>query len=920
MFRHLSKTIDAVLDEGNNDDSGIGGVAQNSDSRDIGTSNSSSTPNSSHSPAPGDENSSSNGSNAASPPVVEEEEPSQIEYSKLLQLIKAKDFEVALQKMERDTEEYGRFLKQAIESHITNPPDVLEFVIKAKFFDSVRSNNKHTSAVYAVLYMALDIDATEALHFLLIHTSTEFESLCKGIMSSTVGNISGIGRNARQGEEGEDENDSSDLVRADAGREMAVPNALSKIFEAVTRMMDDYAYVETFGLKRTLLILRCIQPVLERHALALMNSWLQSSRFDEYALIIPGNDWKLYEEYQLAKLGEASSPSAESNNPATASNPSPNPQQSSTPQAVPSVRVGGKLDPMKIVLTLDQFSAISQLVETYKTYIRRLYEKGIEEMREKGHSFVDMGETSQDTQDGLPHISNASERVHNIRAYVSEPSQLFMFLQRKSESYKQLESWFLGSALFAAYSSSAAPTGPQHQRTKSNGSDDIAPEPRPSTPASGDREKELRESVAAAIADPPNPTAVFSAQKIDQVFALLLRSMERAVSTKQFDVSLTLIRRAVSLAPSFVLSLFLRHISSSLPKPSVDASCDIVDSILSFHGEETDESRAKKKLAGPKPSSSPGPASLWSAGLGGLMNLVGTNAPTSLIPGSKGISDSNLVNPPKPNIWHGFSLTAACASLNDLALCAKYFPKLHDDIEKKVRYFDRSAENRTAILHFLALFKERVPALFDVASSVQTLTFCLYPAIAYFMHQFYRTSYEIGDEEYRAMELNDPWSAITISWLKTSMEPLKSALHPQVMELWVGQVSGVIADALSKLILRKRFTAFGALAFDTHLRKLTAILNALLPQSASFAVRHKFAALKEVTTILSMENEREILEIWNASHEDQSQFFDPTLDAVATPTSTKVTVKWHLSAAQVKAYMKCRAEWKAGIIDSLSLS
>lgn len=817
--------------------------------------------------------------------------------------------------MERDTDEYGRFLKQASESHIVAPADVLEFVIKAKFFDSVRSNNKHVSAVYAVLYMALEIDATEALHFLLIHTSAEFETACKGIITSSIGSFPGEGRQGRpQGEQSE-EDDSSDLLHSDSGREMAVPNAVSKIFEAVTRMMDDYAYVETFGLKRTLLVLRCIQPVLERHALSLMNFWLQSSRFDEYALVIPGNDWKLYEDFQLAKLNPSAPATTEAS---AAPSPSTAPGSSNTTAVVPSVRVGGKLDPMRIVLTLDQFSAISQLVESYKTYIRRLYEKGIEEMREKGHSFVDMGEAAE-SHDGLPHISNASERVHNIRAYVSEPSNLFMFLQRKSESYKQLESWFLGSALFAAYAPPSTASSAGHPINKKIGDgDDVHTDSKPSTPAPGDREKDGREGTPPIVSEPPTAAAVFAAQKIDQVFALLLRSMERAVSTKQFDVSLTLIKRAVSLTPSFVLSLFLRHIAASIPKITVDSTSDIATSILVFHGEETDEARAKKKLV-PKPSSSPGPASIWSAGFGGLMNLVG-NAPTSLIPGSKGISDGNLVNPPKPNVWIGLSLANACASLNDLALCSKYFPKLHDDIEKKVRYFDRSAENRAAILPLLSLLKERVPALFDVAPSVQTLTYCLYPALSYFMHQFYRTSYEIGDEEYRAMELNDPWSSITIAWIKTAMEPLKPALQPQVMDLWVGQVAGVVTDAIAKLVLRKQFTAFGALAFDSHLRKVISMFNALLPQSSSFTVRHKFAALKEVTTILSMENEREILEIWNASHEDQSQFFDPSLDSVPAPTAAKVTVKWHLSAAQVKAYMKCRMEWKAGIIDSLVLS
>lgn len=173
--------------------------------------------------------------------------------------------------------------------------------------------------------------------------------------------------------------------------------------------------------------------------------------------------------------------------------------------------------------------------------------------------------------------------------------------------------------------------------------------------------------------------------------------------------------------------------------------------------------------------------------------------------------------------------------------------------------------------------------------------------------------------------------------MKSNMNVLKEALHSQIMELWTFQVAEHWTRGLEKLILRKRFSAFGALSFDSHLRTLSACFASLLPAMggayqggsksttlvspstpASSSLRHLFATLKEITTILSLNSEGEILEIWNASHDDPSQFLDPS--SSSTPSSKSVTVRWRLSPTQVKAYMNCRTEWNSAKIQALSLS
>lgn len=864
-----------------------------------------------------------------------------IEYSELLQWIKAKDYIKALARMEVDVEEYGRFLRDAKDSHLSEPEDVLEFVIKSKFFDSVKVNQKHISAIYAVLYAALSDETREALHFLLIHTSSEFDSLCNGIVSASLAMT-----NAQLEPSESSDGANPEIVRSDVSSDMLVITTLAKLFEAVDRMMNEYAYVESFGLKRNLLILRILQPILEKHAMVLMSHWLRTSKFDEYAMVIPSNDWKLYEAYQLSKLENPSSASHAAQPP---SSPSPS---STQPQTVPSVRVGGKLDPMKVVLSLDQFASLSQLVETYKAYIHRLYEKGIEEMMAKGHTFVDKGETSEIDRDGVPFIPSTYDTEHNIRAYVCEPTQLFTFVQRKSESYKQLEIWFLGSALLSAHTPSATATSPLASSSKSEGQ----------AKEHGEKvtEAERREE-SERLWETPTHASVYAVQKIDQVFALLMRSLERSFSTKQAEVAQTMARRAVALCPSFLLSMFIRAITTSLPKSRFESTIDIASAILDFHGEPLDlaknlDSSTSSPSAAPIAKESPSPSqgtspakeaapSIWKARLGGFMNFVGSNASSvvssaasGVISGHQfGVSDEMLVTAPSREVWKGCNAIAICAALNDLALCSRYFPRLYNDLEKKVKYFEKNPEKREAVLAILVHFKESLPPLFNVATSLQPLTEVMVPGVAYYMHQFWRTSYEVGEEEYKAMELNDPWALAACNWMKSNMTVLKDALNSQVMELWTYQVAEHWTRGLEKLILRKRFSAFGALSFDSHLRTLSACFTSLLqmPTSGAYSggsksttsslsapisssLRHLFATLKEITTILSLNSEGEILEIWNASHDDPSQFLDPS--SSSTPSARSVTVRWRLSPTQVKAYMNCRTEWNSAKIQALPLS
>lgn len=278
--------------------------------------------------------------------------------------------------------------------------------------------------------------------------------------------------------------------------------------------------------------------------------------------------------------------------------------------------------------------------------------------------------------------------------------------------------------------------------------------------------------------------------------------------------------------------------------------------------------------------------------------------------------DSVLVNAPKPVVWDYLHL---CASVNDLYLCSVYFTKLHGELGKKIKYYEKTEANRAQLLPLLELFKTSVPTLFTLQSTLQAMLHCVIPGMTYHLHQFYRTSYEMAEEEYKAAEINDPWAAVANSWLIASLKPFSGLLQPAALELLVQLVAATFADHAERLILRKRFSAFGALALDSHIRVVQNTFVSLLPTTSAFSVRHKFATLKEILTVLCLESEKEIVELWNASHEDPSQLFDPTLATVDPNKPTKTVVKWHLTAERVKAYLKCRTEFRGAVIDSFVL-
>jgi hypothetical protein len=455
---------------------------------------------------------------------------------------------------------------------------------------------------------------------------------------------------------------------------------------------------------------------------------------------------------------------------------------------------------------------------------------------------------------------------------------------------------------------------------------------------------DLEASSPSVVPSTPSSSAIFSLQKIDHVFALLMRSIERSISARQPELSHTLLRRAVALCPSFLYSLLLRRFNTALPKISISQQNDIAATIFDFHGEDQDDVfLARKKEISPakqgknsRPaedattSSLSGPklSSIFSSGLGGLMNLVGTNASGAVSSAAAGISSSSrfgihescLVNSPALNVWHKADLALICASLNDISMCPKYFGKLQEDMERKVKFFEKGEANRKILFGDLQHFKSSLPSVFNTDSSLQSILLVLTPSLSYHLHMFWKTSYEMGEEEFKASEINDPWASSTSTWLKASLNPFKGSVQPELMESLIGSVSALISSQLERLLLRKRVSAFGALALDSHIRAILTTLNSLLPSMSSFAARRRFATLKEITTVLCLASEYEILELWNASHEDQSQYFDPTLASIDPTQVVKSKVEWHLSADRVKAYMKCRSEWKPAIIDGLQLS
>jgi hypothetical protein len=203
--------------------------------------------------------------------------------------------------------------------------------------------------------------------------------------------------------------------------------------------------------------------------------------------------------------------------------------------------------------------------------------------------------------------------------------------------------------------------------------------------------------------------------------------------------------------------------------------------------------------------------------------------------------------------------------LNNLNQCCEYLDKLKDSAQEAFdEYFQDTEENkdkRTMFQHCLVGLdgtKSEFQSMHTAHCKIglQLLKVHLSPMLV----PLDSLDYDISEAQYADYQANDPFVKNFIATSEAINRHLSLVLNKnsaeEIMQHMVDQSCRRIENAV--LGGTKRFSLFGALQFDTDVRALCSFFTNLSER----ALRHKFARLFEMSSLLNLESLAELQEIY----------------------------------------------------------
>jgi hypothetical protein len=120
-------------------------------------------------------------------------------------------------------------------------------------------------------------------------------------------------------------------------------------------------------------------------------------------------------------------------------------------------------------------------------------------------------------------------------------------------------------------------------------------------------------------------------------------------------------------------------------------------------------------------------------------------------------------------------------------------------------------------------------------------------------------NYQINESQYADYQVNDPFVKGFISQANIIHQHLKSVLNTTSCEDIMQHMADQTCRRIENTALKKKFSLFGALQFDTDVRGLCSFFTGVSEQ----ALRHKFSRLLEMSTLLNLENATELREMYS---------------------------------------------------------
>jgi len=172
------------------------------------------------------------------------------------------------------------------------------------------------------------------------------------------------------------------------------------------------------------------------------------------------------------------------------------------------------------------------------------------------------------------------------------------------------------------------------------------------------------------------------------------------------------------------------------------------------------------------------------------------------------------------------------------------------------------------------------------------------PSIKPWMEAF-KTSHDIGDEEFADAEANDPFVQNLILNLDQtffSRGIFRQSLTEKNYEAFVIAVTTEVTVQLEKVLLKTKFSRLGGLLFDRELRQLMSFLTSV----TTWSIRDKFSRLHQMASVLNLESVEEAAEVCGSA-------------------SGKDATSGKLTPNEVKQILELRSDFKPEEIKRLRL-
>lgn len=213
------------------------------------------------------------------------------------------------------------------------------------------------------------------------------------------------------------------------------------------------------------------------------------------------------------------------------------------------------------------------------------------------------------------------------------------------------------------------------------------------------------------------------------------------------------------------------------------------------------------------------------------------------------------------------NLTAGASwphSLNNLQQCLEYLDKLKEATEAAFEDsfpHDGPDQDKLPMLHNLLSMalddkKAELDAMHVAQCKVGVTMFLghLRPSL----EPLGRLDYNIDDVQYADFQVNDPFAKAFNAQTEVIYQHVKSVINAVSCEEIMQELASRIVKRLEKEALSKSFSLLGALQFESDVRVLCSFFTNVSEQ----ALRHKFARLFEMASLLSLESMEELRELF----------------------------------------------------------